>query len=853
MTAVKELQFNAFDKLLKHLNETQISLHVVNESDKEGMTPLMQLVAYEPEQFVTKAIEHLFKFKPDVDNLVGALPSTSLVYRLARSLPASKLLQIDDYGETAFDVAFDKEGKCPRPAFEPLLKDLVDRVAQSDNIEELCWATYRLERHTIAQQLFQKKYTKKEISPNRQQEKQWGIIEWAIHARLPRVLQTYLRALGMERRTIGDDNIHNSIENGRKMIGEMKKEVLQPLTPAAKGKTKKEERGPPNGSDSQTLRDLEDILDYLYPGKGEIVTNSLEVPKPDPSMQETLREFSAAIIQSTFVKFRTIQDVLYEVDSVKHIQDNVRRLKRFDFDPKVSSEQASANAEADSEAKAQFTWIHLPSNNITWMEDAVKNILKGERCPEDEADKVASFLRRSWIEIPDRKSTSRFMRPRYVSNKTDHSTGDNKGGKDGFKDTGKRGSRQTGFRSQHNEHRGSTGSGEGNSEGEQGSLSGDNVDGPRHEEGDAQTNRSGNIETVRKPITNDEKSEKRGSYRLSAIYMPYLYFSTYHKSESQEQMETAALPSELRSKEKKVLDEISRRQRLFKAYENSVTHQPTTLDEFYYQFSSDKDSVGDRNSRNKDQVVTKYLLRGGIATDRYWPLLRVSQLWVWIVNEEWLITSTSCATNDIRDNLVTDILEHLRRQVENGSREFGPISASEMSRVIVDYCIGTYDRKRKSQDVSLDRCQSLRPDDTAIGDKHQGRKESSLFGLSYGGHDRSRQPETSPGVEDTSKMMKDLKDALKTVAEQLRHIKDIRDELNILMSIARFQRKVQSTMNKVQMSQNHRSQSYMTKSQPDEDLSSDYLLRDLKELDRFADQTQEAVCQPSTPSHDRIC
>lgn len=205
-------------------------------------------------------------------------------------------------------------------------------------------------------------------------------------------------------------------------------------------------------------------------------------------------------------------------------------------------------------------------------------------------------------------------------------------------------------------------------------------------------------------------------------------------------METAALPSELRSKEKKVLDEISRRQRLFKAYENSVTHQPTTLDEFYYQFSSDKDSIRDRNSRNKDQVVTKYLLRGGIATDRYWPLLRVSQLWVWIVNEgmfhmasllvtgsirilmcviEWLITSTSCATNDIRDNLVTDILEHLRRQVENGSREFGPISASEISRVIVDYCIGTYDRKRKSQDVSLDRCQSLRPDDTAIGDKHQ--------------------------------------------------------------------------------------------------------------------------------------
>jgi hypothetical protein len=86
--------------------------------------------------------------------------------------------------------------------------------------------------------------------------------------------------------------------------------------------------------------------------------------------------------------------------------------------------------------------------------------------------------------------------------------------------------------------------------------------------------------------------------------------------------------------------------------------------------------------------------------------------------------------------------------------------------------------------------------------------------------------------------MKKLKDALKKMSEQLRHIKDIRDELNILMSIARFQRKVQSTM---------------TKSHTDGDLSSDYLLRDIEELVKSADQTQEAVCQPSTPSYYRVC
>lgn len=43
----------------------------------------------------------------------------------------------------------------------------------------------------------------------------------------------------------------------------------------------------------------------------------------------------------------------------------------------------------------------------------MKKILKQKDC-KDETEKVASFLRSSWIEIPDRTSMSRFMRPRYV-------------------------------------------------------------------------------------------------------------------------------------------------------------------------------------------------------------------------------------------------------------------------------------------------------------------------------------------------------------------------------------------------------------------------------------------------------
>ncbi|RMI94418.1 hypothetical protein CDV36_016473 [Fusarium kuroshium] len=75
-------------------------------------------------------------------------------------------------------------------------------------------------------------------------------------------------------------------------------------------------------------------------------------------------------------------------------------------------------------------------------------------------------------------------------------------------------------------------------------------------------------------------------------------------------------------------------------------------------------------------------------------------------------------------------------------------------------------------------------------------------------------------------MTENLQDGLKKVADQLCHIKDIRDELNILKSIATFQSKVQSTM---------------AGNGANKDLSSDYLSRDIEELDKLAEQTQEAV------------
>ena len=64
-----------------------------------------------------------------------------------------------------------------------------------------------------------------------------------------------------------------------------------------------------------------------------------------------------------------------------------------------------------------------------------------------------------------------------------------------------------------------------------------------------------------------------------------------------------------------------------------VVHGSRTLDEYYYQFASDKDyQQEDIDKRNRDQVVTRWLHRGKKIDELHsWVLLRVDQLWLWII------------------------------------------------------------------------------------------------------------------------------------------------------------------------------------------------------------------------------
>ena len=60
---------------------------------------------------------------------------------------------------------------------------------------------------------------------------------------------------------------------------------------------------------------------------------------------------------------------------------------------------------------------------------------------------------------------------------------------------------------------------------------------------------------------------------------------------------------------------------------------------------------------------------------------------------------------DGKDDLVSNVLKYIDNEVESGSYRAQPVSANDMSRVIVDYCIYAYEQKRKEDYASDEHTQ----------------------------------------------------------------------------------------------------------------------------------------------------
>ncbi|KAI8173115.1 hypothetical protein KHU50_004826 [Colletotrichum sp. SAR 10_65] len=194
-----------------------------------------------------------------------------------------------------------------------------------------------------------------------------------------------------------------------------------------------------------------------------------------------------------------------------------------------------------------------------------------------------------------------------------------------------------------------------------------------------------------------------------------------------------------------------------------------------------------------------------------------------------------------------------------------PRSPSELSKIIVEYCIGNYGRHQKFDDlisppprpndtVGVKNCVQNKPQSPATMNKAKlpklrsqersirqifsdsintiGRQEAELFG-DFSARGRAAHRDGNPHT------IANVQEATRKAAALLFEIKDVRDELNILKTIAEYQRKVQSSMDG--HASNSGSAPNPASTAVDEDLSGRYVKNDVEELDRLARKTEDAL------------
>ncbi|UPL00630.1 hypothetical protein LCI18_011564 [Fusarium solani-melongenae] len=384
-----------------------------------------------------------------------------------------------------------------------------------------------------------------------------------------------------------------------------------------------------------------------------------------------------------------------------------------------------------------FTWVHLPATNITWMNDLLKRILIEEpSCVNDSrsnnVERVNAFFESSWTQTPDATSKSRIMKPLCT--------------------------------------------------------------------------------TEPLPQTKDASSPDRF---LQAIYMPYLALSRqqrgqYHTEndnregkQSRNEQEKGCKQEENDGRDQNDVDlqrAYDAYYGLLKCYEGNVIHGSATLDESFYGFSGSqpKDAQQqealheDRLQTNEQQVVTKTIHPEGVAERSDWTLVRVNQLWVWVIGHKWLITATTHPMDQAEDSFLTDAIDYIEKRVR---RVRSPL---EMAKAVFAYSVDSYDRPPKSTVYETDHCIHKIFSDSI---NKIAREDARLF-EDFCGYLEAKEPKEKDGPE--GKEM-----GTKAAARLLAKIRNIFDELQTFRAIGKHQMRVWKKLKNGSSADNRRWESHV--------------------------------------------
>ncbi|KAI9646501.1 hypothetical protein NHQ30_004494 [Ciborinia camelliae] len=266
------------------------------------------------------------------------------------------------------------------------------------------------------------------------------------------------------------------------------------------------------------------------------------------------------------------------------------------------------------------------------------------------------------------------------------------------------------------------------------------------------------------------------NYMSATCAMPYLTFSKYYKPGSE--------PTEPTEPSKKV-------DKLFKAYQiqnrndnkdngeststnnSKILHSSRTLDQFYYH------SMTNTDDRDSSQVVTRYAGRKPEA--KAWDILRVDHLWLWVIDEKTIITSSTSRLDDQEDPVLEGIFDSLKKAKGKRNGQPPPSSVDEMCKYITDYCIEIFDKpallcKRDKYDISCDKYDRLSVRQIFSNSINNATNEEIKLFMKFKHkindkvkrqdyhHDTSEQP--SPKPEDQEKEYESISKATDLLLEQ---------------------------------------------------------------------------------------
>ncbi|KAI3326879.1 hypothetical protein HD806DRAFT_374406 [Xylariaceae sp. AK1471] len=264
------------------------------------------------------------------------------------------------------------------------------------------------------------------------------------------------------------------------------------------------------------------------------------------------------------------------------------------------------------------------------------------------------------------------------------------------------------------------------------------------------------------------------------VFMPFLHYET----DERRQMMSNAIKCVRGGR--RLIENSSRDTLLVNAYMNSSPplHPRRTLDQFFYHGI-------DTSARDTDQVVYRYCRRHRIET----KVFMVDQLWLWIIGKDLVITCFPQRWDQPKNdplNVLDGIIE------ETNAKTRPPIqSVYDLAMLITSRCSGVFDRHR----LDDQNYQFLDMFENSIGvvtdresrlfsrfnrasaqsaqwlQRHQRRRMSRSAGVGPLDSDYEY------GDEDSTDQFPDALLDIRVETSLLAEIKDIRDELNILMGI----------------------------------------------------------------------